>query len=238
MIITKKVKSKKSKKSSKKTSNPVSKKILNESTFARLQREREEQKAKEKIEQEKAAKEAEKEYNRKCKIVYNYMEKVDKKLKDTIGRGFTVWVDDPKFTKFHMVTEDIEEITTKDPEKYAGRKFANIYINSFHKTHGKEKQFLFDKDAWATCSISVFKINKDGTINRKSGGGMANWVWTTDDFKITKITYKFIKFVMHVIDKGYYDFAFLGGVGLNFMINGMKEKGVRFDNVLEPLAGL
>src|SRR6476620_10992869 len=236
MIITKKVKSKKSKKSSKKTSNPVSKKIPKESTFMRLYREDEEQKAKEKLEKEKAALAAEKEYYRKCKIIYQYMVKLDKRLNETIGGGFVSWTDDTNFKKIHMNRNEIEKITKANPKKYAGRHFAYITVKPFHKEHG-EKRLMFDIDSWMTAFITIYEIKKDGTFER-GGVRSANWVWLTDDFKITKFTFKFLEFMMHIVDKNIYSFAQPGGVSLQFIMNRLNEKKIDFGDVLQPLSGV
>jgi len=239
MIQTKKLSKKLSKKSSK--SNKKYDKIHDSDpkkiTYDYLTKKYAEKEAKEKQEQEKAAIAAKKEYQRKCKIIYKHMEKVDKHLQDTVIDGFSMWVDDPKFTKLEVSREYIEDLAKADPEKYAGRQFAEFFIKSFHKTHGKEKQLMFDEDAWMTCMISVCKINKNGTIDRRGCRG-ANWIWRTDDFKITKFTYKFLYFIMRVIAAGHYNFAQVGGVGLNFMIRDMTRNGIKFDKILEPLNGV
>ena len=161
------IQSKPFKKSSKKYSKSLSSKEKeNESTFSMLQRERKEKEASAKLEQEKEMAIAKKEYDRKCKIVYNYMEKLDKKLKETINKNFLVWADDPKFTKFKISRDDLEKMTKKDPTKYAGRDFASFYISSYHNTHGKEKQLLIADDAWIKCSISICTLKKNGKIDR------------------------------------------------------------------------
>ena len=233
------IQSKPFKKSSKKYSKSLSSKEKeNESTFSMLQRERKEKEASAKLEQEKEMAIAKKEYEHKCKIVYNYMEKLDKKLKETIGDGFFVWIDDPKLTKFKISEDKIEKMAKNDPAKYADRSFAYFHFATYHDTHGKEKQLLIADDAWIKCSISICTLKKNGKIDRDGCRG-ANWIWRTDDFKITKFTYKFLYYVMQIIAADYYSFMQLGGVGLDNMINKMKKNGVKFPKgVLQPLAGV
>jgi len=236
MIITKKLKSKKSKKYSKKSSK--SDKKENESTFMRLYREEEEREAKELIAQKEAAKAEKKETERKHKIIMKYMVKLDKKLNETVGDGFYSWVDDPKFGKFSMSKEEVDEMVEQNPEKYAGRHLAEFYIKSFHDKR-KEKQLFFDKDTWLYVSIYVYNVKKNGKIEYTNSRG-GNWVWRTDDFKITKFSFKFLEFLMReVFDKEIYNFTDLGGVPLSFMIKCIKEEGFKFpEGILQPLAGV
>jgi len=231
MIQTKKLYKKLSKKSSK-----SNKKDKSEYLFDKLQRERKEREAKERQAQEKAVIAAKKEEERKHKIIYEYVEKLDNKLKKTIDDGFFSFVDDPKFTKLCTSHQNIKKMLKSNPEKYAGRHIAEFYIKSYHNKRN-EKHLFHSQDTWISGHVYIYEIdNKGKYTNDPIGGG--NFVWLTDDFKITKFSYKFYKFLMHVFDTGVYNFSDLGGVSLSFLINQLKKRGVKFDDILQPLAGV
>jgi len=224
-----------SKKSSKKSAK--SDKKVKESSFMKAFRLREEKESNEKIEQQKAIIAAKKEEERKHKIIMKYMIKLDKKLKETVGEGFFVWVDEPGFKKFNMDIDKLRKVLKKDVKKYAGKHLAYFYIKSFHDIRD-EDHLLIDKDTWIKAQCYVYIIGEDGTLNKRYSIGGGDFVWTTNDFKITKPTFKFLEFLMHIFDKGLYHFTTLGGVTLDFIIDDLKEQGVEFGDVLQPLAGV
>lgn len=124
--------SKRSKKSPAKSSKKVLQKIDTntkkpESSLARRIRESKEKELAVKQAKKQAEIDAKKEEERKHKIIYKYLEKLDIKLKELFGKdnGYRVWVDNPnrKISKPREYFEDLwlkilKNIKTKDMLKY------------------------------------------------------------------------------------------------------------------------
>lgn len=241
---TKSKTSKKSKKSKKSPKHEVKKQETKkqeinkkESSLARRVRERKERAEAEKLAKKQQEIDAQNEEERKHKVIYKYMEKLDAKLKETIGQGFWVWVDDPKFKKIlDMGKSDLQKMILKNVDKYKGTRLAEIYIRSSHKDHGKKSMLFANKDTWINCAIGIFNIDDKGVLKYMQG---CIWSWRTDDFKISKFSYKLIRHLMHIIDRGIYKCGMLDGEPLSYMLKNMKQRGAKFPkDILVPLSGV
>lgn len=230
-------KSKNSKKSTKSKKSPIKKESTRpESSLQRRVREHKEKKLAEqqaKIQEEISIK---KEEERKHKIIYKYMEKLDQKFKERFTNGFWLWVDKPTKVISGKGIQYFRKLISNNPEKYKNKHLAEIVVISNHKDHGKEKHLFMNKDTWISCRISIFKINNKGEFPKKPDG--CNWTWRTDDFKISKFSFKLINFLLDVINKDIYTCGTLSGEPLSFMVKNMKKRGVDFGDLLQPLSNV
>lgn len=238
-----KISPKKSKKKSKRSprkspkKSPRNKVVEKEHPFDAIVRKRKEKELAEqqaKIQEELNAK---KEEERKHKIIYNYMEKLAPKFKELFGKdsnGYRVWVDAPS-KKITKPPKYFRDLLDKSPEKYKDKKYAEIYLKPHHKDHGKQTGLFRDPDTWIDCNIKVFKVGKNGKWTATYG---CKWTWRTDDFKVSKFSFKLINKLIEVVSNNIYTCGQLSGEPLSFMIKNMKKRGVKFGELLQPLTGV
>lgn len=211
-----------------------------EGSLSKRIRERKEREAKEKEEKKKAEEEAKKEEERKHKLIRKYMEKLDIKLKESGAYEFWVWCDRSDFKKMKMAGRDgVEEMLKKDINKYIGRKIANIVIQTRHKEYGI-KTFLIDPEAWIRSHIIVFKIDKTAKVTQKTQHKSFNWEWHTDDFKISKPTFKLLEWLMYVVADNNFSAGGIQGTTLEHLLDYLKnKKNIKIPkDVFQPLAGI
>ena len=221
-----------------KRSKKTSKKALEEGSLSRrfkLDDKKEAKEAKAKI---KAEEEAKKETERTDKIIYKYLTKLDQKFKETDTTHFWVWADRSDFKKIIKNKTEMQVTISKNPEKYIGKHIANFSIQLEHKSKGKERLFG-DPDRWMSILLELYTIDKNGKISGSNDPFWAcHWVWLTDDFKITKFSFKLLERIMRIVNTKKVQWPSLGGFSLHHVIKDIREKKFKIDDVLQPLAGV
>ncbi|MGL5934912.1 MAG: hypothetical protein ACRCZI_04740, partial [Cetobacterium sp.] len=222
------------KKYSSKESKTIPKK---ESSLQRRIREKKEKEQLETKKQKELEKAEEKEESRKHKIIYKYMENLEKKLTDKFGKhnqGYWFWNDNPKEKIFNKSITEFQNIVNKTPDKYKGKQLIDVTFIPYHnKRH--EKHIFKSQDTWLSCVIKVYTTNDK---NQMKVANSCNWTWRTDDFKLSKFSFKLLNFLIKVIAAGTYTCGQLSGEPLSFMVKNMKKRGVDFGDLLQPLANV
>ena len=221
-----------------KRSKKTSKKALEEGSLGRRFRLDDKKEAKEAKAKIKAEEEAKKEESRKHAIVRKYILNLEKKFKEvTPSTHFWVWLDKPGFKKIKSSFTEMQKMVSKNPEKYKGRNLAYFAIQFEYKNHGKETIFG-NPDAWLSTSLSIHTIDNDGLLVGKNKAWGCDWRWDTDDFKITKFSFKFLDRIMRIVETKKVQCPSIFGKRLSLVMEQIHEKRFKIDDVLQPLAGL
>ena len=238
---TKKVSRNKSSKKSPKKSDQKSTSKVTPNKESSLQRRIREKREKEQLEIQKQKElqiAEEKEEVRKHKIIYKYMENLEKKLTDKFGKhnqGYWIWLDKPKEKIFNKAVTYFQDVVDKNPDIYKGKQLVDVTFIPYHnKRH--EKHIFKSPDTWISCNIKVYTVDNNGKLPNKPSG--CNWTWWTDDFKLSKFSFKLLNFLIKVIAAGTYTCGQLSGEPLSFMVRNMKTRGVKFGDLLQPLANV
>ena len=220
-----------------KRSKKTSKKAINEDTYSKVRRTRIENEAKEAKAKAKAAEDAKKEEARKHKIIFKYLTKLDARLKESDMTHFWVWPDKPGFKKIIMSYKEMQKHIYSDVDKYKGRNIAHFAIQLRHHKHGQTPLFG-QKDMWMGISLIVRKIDNTGKLDGKHTAWGCDWNWLTDDFKITKFSFKFLERMMRYVNTQSVRCESIGGMPLSIVMEILDEAGAKIKDVLEPLANV
>jgi len=234
------------KKSSKKYSKRIdSNKKVNkdESSFLKRFRKIEEEEARKEMEKEKLAIAEEKEYERKCKIIYKYMVKLKKELEEKNMTHFWVFLDEPGFKRIVSPFKTMKDYIKKNADKFKNKRIA--YFASLLRTdeHG-EKMLFGPADIWIGISLNIYHIDNDGNIMGKNNSCGCVFNWLTDDFKITKFSFKLLERIMYIVNTKLVTCPSLGGYALSSVINmirnqyQLKKRNIGVDDLLVPLKGV
>ena len=220
-----------------KRSKKTSKKAINEDSFPRRFRIREEKETKEAKAKIKAAEEAKKEEAHKHKVIYKYVSGLDTKLDEMGMKRFWVWLDKPGFKKIVMEFKDMQKKLHKNPEKYKGRHLADFVIKTRHDRHGIKDTFG-SADAWMMIDMTIRKIDDNGDINGRHKPWGCDWRWESNDFKITKFSFKFLAKMAKIFEKHKLNYPSIGGIELRLIMETLASKKIKFGDVLQPLANI
>jgi hypothetical protein len=97
-----------------------------------------------------------------------YLERLDEKIKEKGLRNFCVFPDLKTFKVIKKTQKQMVEIMKKNPEKYAGRHLAVVFLHVDLKRQ-KTTDSIF-ADTVFTTIIDIFEIYDDGDINKVSSG--------------------------------------------------------------------
>ena len=219
-----------------KRSKKTSKKTLEEGSLKRRFRIRRENEAKEAKAKIKAEEEAKKEEARKHKIIYKYMTKLAAKLKEDDSTHFWVWADKPGFKKLILDYVDVKEALALDPEQYKKRHIAQFQIMLRHDKHGEERLFG-DPDTWISVLITVYPLNDKAQLGVLRPNSCI-FAWTTDDFKITKFSFKLLEAIMRIVAAQELRYEGLSGNPLSHLLGVLKKRKFKLDHMFKPLAGV
>jgi len=195
---------------------------------------REEEKKQEKLEKAKALIKKDNNYDKNCKIIYKALKSTSPIIKKIVDKNdnFVIWLNEPELKISNPTFSDIESLAKKCPMMFYGKSFADFRVRLYHNTHGKKISDPYPVDTWAACHIRIYTMASDGKI--LPCVKHADFIWTTEDFKVTTITYRFIKFIMRVVNKGIYN-SKTRNTTVTEMVKEIKEKKIDFRDILEPL---
>ena len=219
-----------------KRSKKTSKKAINEDTYSKVRRTRIENEAKEAKAKAKAEEEAKKEEARKHKIVYKYVSKLADKFKETDSTHFWVWADTPGFKKIMITHDQLRKALATNPEKYKNRKIAHFSIQFRHDKRDKEALFG-DPDKWMSVFMTVHQLDKTANLDKKTPWG-CHYVWLTDDFKITKFSFKLLETIMKIVSNRHMTCESIGGIAIRHVLDRIKKERIKFDYELQPLSNV
>ena len=90
--------------------------------------------------------------------------------------------------------------------------------------------------AHIVINIAVFKIDVDGSFKDSWG---CTFHWKNADFKTTKFSFKLIERILIPVSKKIKTCSSIAsGTSITSLIKDLEKKGINFDDVLNPLAGV
>jgi hypothetical protein len=204
-----------------------------ESAYAKIKREREEKEAQEEKARKQAEKDAKAEKKRKEAIIFPYLDKLMKKLKDTIGNGYWFFIEKDRIKRIKESTVEMKEILMNNSKKYAGKYIGKFTVYTYHKDPSDA-----DYRSWGVymgSQIGIFKVDKDGSI-MSTGSWGCHFRWETDDFKLTKFSLKLIERLALALFETRMSCASITGMSISWVLQQLEKKGYDFSDVLSPLA--
>jgi hypothetical protein len=212
-------------------------KILNkENTLAKTIREYKEKEKREAEEKKQKEIDDKKEKARKAGVIYPYLEKLDKQLDEKNIGDFWTFPDRSGFKKINGSFEKIEKMVKKDLDKYANRQIAYFTIYSFHKS--KETGMHRKAGIWLGVTMAIFHIDKNGNLRGANQPTGCDYMWTDEDFKTTKFSFKLLERLMHPVAEHKIKCTSIFGFHISFIIKKMEKLGVDFSDILNPLANV
>lgn len=128
----------------------------------------------------------------------------------------------------------MQEIVSNDVDKYKNRNIASVSILFFH--NDKPTNMYRKEGIYMKVGISVFPINGKGILNGNKDAWGCDFVWRSEDFKITKFSFKLIETILRAVGAGE-AFNSIMGFPLSYVLEEVENVGISFDGVLKPLAG-
>lgn len=210
--------------------------VAKESGFERRWREAEEKREREKqeAEQKELDRIAEKEHV--AKLIIHNLQTLGKQLDEKDLGSFWVFPDKEGFKKVNgLEFTQMQKKVNKNKEKYIGRKMVFFSICEDYK---KPEKYKRDDHFWLSVAITVFIVDDEGKLQGKKTGWDYVMAWQDKDFKITKLTFKFLEAVMRqVVDKKLFTMSIFG-VPLTTLVKKMEKKGIDISDSFSPLAGV
>jgi hypothetical protein len=212
-------------------------KLLNkENTLAKTIREYKEKEKREAEEKKQKEIDDKKENARKEEIIIPYLEKLDKQLNEKNLGSFWTFPDRSSFKKINGSFEKIEKMVKKDLDKYANRQIAYFAIRSFHKS--KKDSLLRQYGTLLGVKMSIFHIDSEGNLDGDHKPTGCDYMWTDEDFKTTKFSFKLLERLMHPVAEHKIKCTSIFGFHISFIIKKMERLGVDFSDILNPLANV
>jgi len=208
-----------------------------ESVLDRASREYDEQKATEAAKKKKREIYAKNEYERKRKIIVPYLNKLQEQIEEKDLYDFWIFPENKSFKKIPKTFEEMEEILAKKPEVYGKRKIVYITLH-FHQNE-KDDSLHRKTGNWFGIIINGYNIDKNGKliIGRKKFGGHISW--KTDDFAITKFSFKLIERIVKLVAEGdIIHFPTIFGTSLTQVVEMLKRDKIDISDTFQPLAGI
>lgn len=166
------------------------------------------------------------------KIIFEYLEKLLKQLEEKNWSSFCVFPDEGFKNKMHGM-DDIKKIIKKNPTKHKYLACIKIY-----PTHNQPTSIQRKNGIWLQSSISVTPINEKGELVNKDAFGVSMH-WKENDFKITKLSMKFLEKLMEKIIKKEVNIGDVYGFPLRDIIEDLKRlKKIDLSKYFTPLDNL
>lgn len=221
----------KERKSSKKLPN-----IVKESNYDIIKRQRLEEKEKKLQKEKDKLAQQEKEQQRLEKIIIPYVEKLDMQLNEKQLYSFWIFADLSGFNKILVTYDEMEKLLKEDVKKYANRTVCYFSICPHHDI--TKQSIYYGTDIWLTSSIITIQLDdKCNIIGKNVKRSRCDIAWETPDFKISKLTFKLLETIMHIMAEHHYNYTSLLGNSLDYMIRDLQKKGHDLSAALTPLGG-
>ena len=169
-------------------------------------------------------------------VIKQHLDKLDEKLGDDIT--FWTFPDLKGFKRIQMKTlTQMQAYINKDVEKYKNRKVCEISIASWHRA--SKDSLLRKHSIWLTASVLVLGIDDKGSLHsKKNFNNMCDVRWEEDDFRVSKLLFKLLKEIMHLVADDKHQCVDLYGIPLSKVVADLKKKKIDLTDVLSPLAGI
>ena len=206
-----------------------------ESPLKKISREYDERKLKEAEEKKQDEISALKETQRVEKVIKNHLDKLETQLKEKKLTHFWTFPWKSGFKKFHGDFDDIQKMVKQD-DKYKNKTI--MYCAMGFYQNRKEDSLHRSVDIWMGVSLNMWRIDDKGDMNGKYSGWGCHYMWTPIDFKLSKFSFKLMEVIMHAVDKKVTTCESLMGLPLTNVVDNLKARKVKFDDVLSPLANV
>ena len=168
-------------------------------------------------------------------VIKQHLDKLDEKL----GEDITFWTfpDLKGFKRIPMKTiEQMQSYINKYVEKYKNRKVCEISISFWHRS----KDYVQRKERiWLTASVLVMGIDDKGKLQgKKNFNNMCAVRWEEEDFRVSKLSFKLLKEIMHIVADDKHKCIDIYGIPLTKVIADLQRKKIDLSSVLSPLAGI
>jgi hypothetical protein len=168
----------------------------------------------------------------KEKIIVDYITKLEQTLKDSDLQSFWVFADRSGFKKIKGINQGkMQKILKTNVKKYANRELCQIKIIPSYKP-----------DKYGTyLLVSILVLYLDGDANmqgREVKTNSCEFLWSMDDFKITKFSFKLIERMMHIVANYEHSCTSFMGFHIEKVINDMKKRKIDISECLTPLSGI
>ena len=130
-----------------------------------------------------------------------------------------------------MGQTDMQKFLKKDIKKYANRQLCEISIvtDPIPDKHG----------TYLLVNILVIYLDNDANMQgRDVRTNSCAFLWSIEDFKITKFSLKLVETMMHIIAKRKHSCSSFTGFHIEFVLEKMKKKGIDISECLTPLSGI
>ena len=165
-----------------------------EDPLDKIRRIRREKEADEKADAKQKIIDDAKELERQYSIIFPHLDKFNDHLKEKQMYGFWIFPYKAGAKKYNVGHEEIQEIIDKDPQKYMEKHAVQILINPIHR-----KKNRMVGEPLVVMRIVTFPIDKKGKLR-----GDKAWAcvlgWVPKDFKITKISFRYLIESSYVLD--------------------------------------
>jgi hypothetical protein len=168
-------------------------------------------------------------------VIKQHLDKLDEKLGDEVT--FWTFPDLKGFKRIQMNTlEQMQAYINKDVEKYKNRKVCEISTCFRHRTKDFVKR---ENRIWLTVSVLVLGIDDKGSLHgKKNFNNMCAVRWEEEDFRVSKLSFKLLKEIMHLVADDKHQCIDLYGIPLHKVVTDLKKKNIDISDVLSPLAGI
>ena len=169
-------------------------------------------------------------------VIKQHLDKLEEKLGDYVT--FWTFPDLKGFKRIQMNTiEQMQDYINKDVNKYKNRKVCEISIAFRHKA--SRDSFLRKQGIWLTARVLVFGIDEKGNIQGKNNfNNVCSIRWEEEDFRVSKLSFKLINEIMHLVSEGKHKCVDIYGISLHKVIADLKKKNIDLSDVLSPLSGI
>ena len=208
-----------------------------ESTLQRITRERKEKEAKKIKDEKDKIKNDLAEKKRQAVIIRPYLDNLQAQIKEKKLQSFWAFPDRKGYKKFFGSIDEVEKRLKSNVKRFQNRHVANFTI-MFHQNE-KEDSLHRKFDIWMNTSFAIYVLDDECNMTNPLYSTLgANICWKSDDFKITKFTFKFTEELMYLVDKKIARYTSLMGFPLTWVLNDLKKNNVDLSEYLNPLAGV
>jgi hypothetical protein len=167
----------------------------------------------------------------KTKVIYNYVNKLEKELKDSdMDDGYNIWLGNKVVKKISTSLGDI-----KLTKRHEGRYICNVALRFFQKYY-KNKNANEDSP-WINIFLSVYKV-KDGKIIKENKDNYCIFQFRTTDFDISTYTPNLMEFIGALISARKYTCGFVIKQSLEDLLKKIKKNKINVEHIIKPLSGL
>ena len=175
------------------------------------------------------------EKKRQAEIIIPYLKNLDRQLKEKDLDSFWSFPDRTGFKKIRGTYKDIQKMVKENIKKYKNRKLA---YTSIHIHYNEKNNTLHRKaDIWLGVSLCIYNLDDKCNLDRRPAWG-CHYVWQSDDFKLTKLSFNLMEEIMYVITDRVTTCTSLMGFNITKVIKDIKKNGVDLSEHLNPLAGV